>query len=136
MHEEKRKEKEKTTEVKQITARKPKGNKRKRKNQTSLHLLGIEPATHLTHLNPATPLHSLPHLHLPSTIYHLPSPSSTSPIYHLLSTTSHLPLTSSQHIHTSRLTHTHPPEKIPRSIYIPCCSMKHRPEATHTMEAR
>jgi hypothetical protein len=54
MHENKRKEKQ--TEAKQIPVRKLKRNKRIKKDQTSLHLLGIEPAT------PAS-LATPPHLH-------------------------------------------------------------------------
>jgi hypothetical protein len=63
-----KKRKENTTEAKQITARKPKGNKRKRKRkiQTILQLPGIEPATPPT---PATQGHTS---HLLSTISNLP----------------------------------------------------------------
>jgi hypothetical protein len=42
-----------------------------RKNQTALHLLGIEPTT------PATPRHPLPHL--PSPISYLLPPSTSTP---------------------------------------------------------
>jgi hypothetical protein len=49
---------------------------------------------------------------------------------HLPSPTSHLEPPTAQHIHTPTLTHIHPHEQISRSVYTPCCSMKHLPDAT------
>jgi hypothetical protein len=150
MHEKKRrnktrqgkKRKEKGTEAKQIAARKPKRNKSKKKksNITSLDGNRTRHPFHPCQTGPipATYCHPLPHLapttthtshsHIPSPISHIPKTSSY--IQHPTSNHIHIHI----HIHISRITHTHP-QQITRSIYTPCCSMNHRPEATHTMEA-
>jgi hypothetical protein len=129
--------KEKQTEAKQIPARKPKRNKRIKKNQTSFHLLGIEPAIPVTSATLATPA-AAPHP-LPPPTSHFPSPTShlPHPISHIPSPISNLPHPTSKHIHihlyihihlhlhlhfhihihihihTSRFTHTHSPQQIP-----------------------
>jgi hypothetical protein len=95
---------------------------REHKNETPLHLLAIEPAT------PATP-ETPPYARLPTATH-------CHPLLHLPSPISNIKHQTSHHIHTSSLTHNHPTQQISHSLYTLCCSMKHRPESTHTMQAR
>jgi hypothetical protein len=83
------------------------------KNETPLHLLGIEPASPATPDTPAIPPYSRPPTathchtsHLSSPNSHLTSP--TSNIKHLPSPTANIQHQTSHHIYTSSLTHNHP----------------------------
>jgi hypothetical protein len=128
IHEKKRKEREGKEKQRRENRSKvnncqetKKEQKNKEKNQMSLHLLGIE------HGSPVTGLHPLlPTVTPPISILQSPTSNQTAPTAPTAPT--------SYHINNSRLMHTHPHEQISRSLYTSCCSMKHRPEATQTIQ--